>query len=279
MSTQLLAPQPVRPVTIRTLQRFKREGQKIAALTAYDYTFARLVDTAGIDIILVGDSLGNIVQGHDSTLPVTLEDIIYHSRAVRRGIRRAHLVGDLPFMTYQISTEQALANAGRLMQEGACHSVKLEGGQERAEAVARIVAAGIPVMGHLGLTPQSVHQLGGHRVQGRKKDAAQRILDDARALQDAGAYAIVLECVPEGLAQEITQTLEIPTIGIGAGRGCDGQILVLHDLLGLGDFDPRFVRRFAQLGEATRDAVRSYKDAVQAGSFPSEEEIYDPIAC
>lgn len=280
MSTQLPRPTSVRPVTVRTLQRFKKDARRIVALTAYDYTFARLLDEAGVDVILVGDSLGNVVQGHDSTLPVTLEDVIYHSRAVRRGIRRAQLVGDLPFMTYQVSVEQALQNAGRLMQEGACHAVKLEGGEERAEAVYRITSSGIPVMGHIGLTPQYVHQLGGHRVQGRGDEAGAKLLNDARALEQAGAYALVLECVPEGLAQEVSRELSIPTIGIGAGNHCDGQILVLHDLLGLvRDFDPRFVRRFANLGELTVDAVSRYGDAVRTGAFPSAEETYDPVAC
>jgi 3-methyl-2-oxobutanoate hydroxymethyltransferase len=280
MSTQLAPPRAARPVTIRTLQKFKEEGRRIVALTAYDYTFGRLVDQAGADLILVGDSLGNVIQGHDSTLPVTLEDVIYHCRAVRRGIQRAHLVGDMPFMTYQINPEQALTNAGRLMQEGACHSVKLEGGQERAETVHRVVQAGIPVMGHIGLTPQSVHQLGGHVVQGRGDEAHARLLRDARALQDAGAYALVLECVPEPLAEEITRALQIPTIGIGAGARCDGQILVLHDMLGLlPDFSPSFVRRFGELGEAAAEAIGRYANAVREGAFPSAAETYDPIAC
>lgn len=281
MSTQLgAAPtKALRPVTIRNLQRFKQDGRKIVCLTAYDYTFARLVDSAGVDLILVGDSLGNVIQGHGTTLPVTLDDIIYHCRAVRRGLQRAHLVGDMPFMTYQISTEQALTNAARLMQEGGCQSVKLEGGRERAEAVSRMVGAGIPVMGHLGLTPQSIHQLGGHRVQGRDDESHTRILEDARILQEAGAYAIVLECVPEALGAEITASLDIPTIGIGAGADCDGQILVIQDVLGLlGDFQPRFVRRFANLGDAVIEALESYGDEVRAGSFPSARETYDPVA-
>ena len=278
MSTKLSAPKSIRPVTIRNIQRFKQDGRKIVCLTAYDYTFARLVDQAGVDLVLVGDSLGNVMQGNDTTLPVTLEDIIYHCRMVRRGLNRAHLVGDMPFMTYQISVEQAMTNAARLMREGGCQSVKLEGGGERAEAVRRLVDAGIPVMGHLGLTPQSIHQLGGHRVQGRDERAGTRILEDALALQDAGAYAIVLECVPEALANEITASLDVPTIGIGAGVGCDGQILVVHDLLGLiGDFQPRFVRRFAQLGEAAVAAISAYRDEVRASSFPSPQETYDPV--
>jgi 3-methyl-2-oxobutanoate hydroxymethyltransferase len=209
MSTQLglAQPQALRPVTIRHLQKFKRDGRKIVSVTAYDYTFAKLVDQAGVDLILVGDSLGNVIQGQETTLPVTLDDIIYHSRAVRRGLRRAHLVGDMPFMTYQISTEQAMTNAARLMREGGVQSIKLEGGRERAETVRALVSAGIPVMGHLGLTPQSIHQLGGHRVQGRGDDAHRRIIEDARILEEAGAYAVVLECVPAALAYEVSAAL------------------------------------------------------------------------
>ena len=281
MSTQLAGAgknKALRPVTIRNLQRFKEDGRKIVCLTAYDYTFARLVDQAGVDLVLVGDSLGNVIQGHGTTIPVTLEDIIYHSRAVQRGLHRAHLVGDMPFMTYQVSTEQAMQNAARLVREGGCQSVKLEGGRERAEAVARLTGAGIPVMGHLGLTPQSIHQLGGHRVQGREDEAHKRIVEDALILQDAGAYAIVLECVPEELGNEITRALRIPTIGIGAGAGCDGQILVIQDMLGLlGDFKPRFVRRFAQLGDAVLDALEQYGQEVRGGTFPSAAETYDPV--
>lgn len=278
MSTQLKPAHSIRPLTIRSLQKYKRDGRKIAAVTVYDYTFARLVDQAGIDLVLVGDSLGNVIQGQDTTIPVTLEDVIYHCRAARRGLRRAHLVADMPFLTYQISVEQAMTNAARLMQEGGAHSVKLEGGRQQAEVVSRLVGAGIPVMGHLGLTPQSIHQLGGHRVQGRSESAASRILEDALILQDAGAWALVLECVPEALALEISQKLDIPTIGIGAGAGCDGQILVLQDLLGLnGDFNPRFVRRFANLAEQTVAALEGYGEAVRGGTFPAAEETYDPI--
>jgi 3-methyl-2-oxobutanoate hydroxymethyltransferase len=278
MSVQLPRPSAVQPVTTHTLHKFKREGRPIVALTAYDYALAKLVDQAGVDLILVGDSLGNVVQGHDSTLPVTVDDIIYHCRAVRRAIKRAHLVGDMPFMSYHVSPEQALQNAGRLMQEGACHSVKLEGGQEVAATVRRITAAGIPVMGHIGLTPQSVHQLGGHKVQGRSDEARAKLLLDAQALQDAGAYAVVLECVPEALSDELTKTLAIPTIGIGAGKRCDGQILVLHDMLGLlPEFTPRFVRRFSNLGELLLQAVERYGEAVRDHSFPARAETFDPL--
>jgi 3-methyl-2-oxobutanoate hydroxymethyltransferase len=266
-----------KPVTTRQLIAWKQKGRRISCVTAYDYTSARLVERAGVDLILVGDSLGNVVQGNDSTIPVTLDDIIYHARAVRRGVQHAHVVGDMPFMTYQVNGDDALRNAGRLMKEGAVHSVKLEGGQEHAETVFRMTRAGIPVMGHLGLTPQSVHQLGGYRVQGREASDAERIVADAVALQDAGAYAVVLECVPEPLAREITSRLAIPTIGIGAGRFCDGQILVLQDMLGLNlDFSPRFVRRFAELGAAAVEALESYVAAVRDETFPAEAETFDP---
>jgi 3-methyl-2-oxobutanoate hydroxymethyltransferase len=268
---------PRAPVTIQQLARWKQKGRRLVAVTAYDYTMARLVERAQVDVVLVGDSLGNVVQGLDTTLPVTLEDVIYHSRAVRRALTHAHLVGDMPFMTYQVSVEQAMRNAGQLMKEGGVQSVKLEGGRERAEAVRRLVEAGIPVMGHVGLTPQSVHQLGGYRVQGRGDAAARRLLEDASILEEAGAYAVVLECVPARLAQQVTSRLSIPTIGIGAGPHCDGQILVLPDLLGLNDdFKPRFVRRFAELGERVVEALERYAAEVKSGSFPAAEETFDP---
>jgi 3-methyl-2-oxobutanoate hydroxymethyltransferase len=268
---------PRAPVTIQQMIRWKQKGRRIVAVTAYDYTMARLVDRANVDVVLVGDSLGNVVQGLDTTIPVTLEDVIYHSRAVRRALTNAHLVGDMPFMSYQVSVEQALQNAGQLMKGGGVQSVKLEGGRERAEAVRRMVEAGIPVMGHLGLTPQSVHQLGGYKVQGRTDAAARRIVEDAAMLEEAGAYALVLECVPERLAQQITGRLTIPTIGIGAGPHCDGQILVLPDLLGLNDdFKPRFVRRFADLGTAAVAALERYAEEVKGGTFPAAEETFDP---
>ena len=275
MSTQ--TPSGSTPVTTQSLLRYKRKGRRIAAVTAYDYTMARLVEKAEVDLVLVGDSLGNVIQGLDSTLPVSLQDIIYHSRAVRRALRRAHLVGDMPFMSYQTSDVEALRNAGRLLKEGGVQSVKLEGGRERAEAVRKMVRAGIPVMGHLGLTPQSVHQLGGYRVQGREEEAAQRIREDAEILQEAGVYAVVLECVPDRLAREITGQLHVPTIGIGAGPHCDGQILVLQDLLGLNeDFQPKFVRRFANLAEASVTALTAYVEQVRAGEFPAPDETFDP---
>ncbi|HEY1812688.1 MAG TPA: 3-methyl-2-oxobutanoate hydroxymethyltransferase [Kofleriaceae bacterium] len=262
-------------VTIHTLRQMKERGEKIAVLTAYDATFARLFDESGADMLLVGDSLGMVVQGHDTTLPVTLDEIIYHTRAVMRGVRRAHVIGDMPFMTYQASIEQGLANAGRLMKEGGCHSIKLEGGAQHAELVRRLVASGIPVMGHIGLTPQSYHQLGGFKVQGRDHGGRERLLADARALEEAGAYALVLEAIPADIAREITDALTIPTIGIGAGAGCDGQVLVSYDMLGMDEsFKPRFVRRFATLGETIKDAVAQYVGEVRGATFPSDAESF-----
>ncbi len=264
-----------RRVTIHTLRQMKERGERIAMLTAYDATFARLLDESGADLLLVGDSLGMVVQGHDTTLPVTLDEIAYHCRAVARGARRAHVVGDMPFMSYQASHEQALTNAGKLMKEGGCHSIKLEGGAIHAELVTKLVAAGIPVMGHIGLTPQSYHQLGGFKVQGRDPGGRARLLEDARTLEAAGAYAIVLEAIPADIAREITAALSVPTIGIGAGAGCDGQVLVSYDMLGMDDtFRPRFVRRYATLGATIKDAVTAYVADVRAGSFPSDAESF-----
>ena len=269
------AKKPRKPVRLPTLQRMKRDGTRITAVTCYDATFARLVDEAGIDVVLVGDSLGNVVQGQDSTLPVTLDDILYHSRAVRRGLRRAHLVADMPFMTYH-SPEVALPNAARLMAEGGAHGVKLEGGVEVAATISRLVSCGIPVMAHIGLTPQSVHAMGGHRVQGRGNEARTRLLADALAVEAAGAYAVVLEGIPARLAGELTEALRIPTIGIGAGAGCDGQILVLYDMLGLNpEFTPKFLKRFGELGAATLTALRAYGDEVREGSFPGVDHAYN----
>jgi 3-methyl-2-oxobutanoate hydroxymethyltransferase len=262
-------------VTIHTLRQMKARGDKIAMLTAYDATFARLLDEAGADVLLVGDSLGMVIQGHETTLPVTLDEIAYHCRAVARGARRAHVVGDMPFMSYQASLEQGLTNAGKLMKEGACHSVKLEGGAVHAELVSRLVTAGIPVMGHIGLTPQSVHQLGGFKVQGRDPGGRERLLADARTLEDAGAYALVLEAIPADIAYDITAALSIPTIGIGAGLGCNGQVLVSYDALGMDEsFKPRFVRRYATLGDTIKDAVAHYIADVRDGSFPSDAESF-----
>jgi 3-methyl-2-oxobutanoate hydroxymethyltransferase len=262
-------------VTIHTLRQMKERGEKIAMLTAYDATFARLLDDAGADVLLVGDSLGMVVQGHETTLPVTLDEIAYHCRAVARGARRAHVVGDMPFMSYQASIEQGVSNAGKLMKEGSCHSIKLEGGAVHAELVRRLVAAGIPVMGHIGLTPQSYHQLGGFKVQGRDPGGRERLLADARMLEDAGVYSIVLEAIPGDIAYDITAAVSVPTIGIGAGAGCDGQVLVSYDALGMDEtFKPRFVRRYATLGATIKDAVARYVGDVRAGSFPSDAESF-----
>jgi 3-methyl-2-oxobutanoate hydroxymethyltransferase len=262
-------------VTIHTLRQMKERGDKIAMLTAYDATFARLLDEAGADVLLVGDSLGMVVQGHDTTLPVTLDEIAYHCRAVVRGARRAHVVGDMPFMSYQASWEQGIMNAGKLMKEGNCHSVKLEGGAVHAELVHRLVNAGIPVMGHIGLTPQSYHQLGGFKVQGREVGGRERLLADALTLEQAGVYAIVLEAIPADIAREITARVGVPTIGIGAGTGCDGQVLVSYDALGMDEsFKPRFVRRYATLGATIKEAIGHYVADVRAGAFPSDAESF-----
>ena len=262
-------------VTIHSLRGQKARGEKIAMITAYDATFARLLDEAGADILLVGDSLGMVIQGNDTTLPVTVDDMIYHCRAVARGTRRAQVVGDMPFMSYQESVEQGVRNAGRLMKEGGAHAVKLEGGAQHAELVRRLVATGIPVMGHIGLTPQSFHQMGGFKVQGRENGATERLIADAGALEAAGAYALVLEGIPAEVAAAVTAAVEIPTIGIGAGVGCDGQVLVIYDLLGMDDkFKPKFVRRYAELGAAIRDACGRFIGDVRAGAFPSAAESF-----
>src|SRR5690606_27470004 len=262
-------------VTTRTFRQMKKDGQPITMLTAYDYPTALAQERAGVDAILVGDSLGMVVLGYPNTLPVTMEDMLHHCKAVSRGAQTPMLIGDLPFMSYQVSVQQAVANAGRFLQEAGMDAVKLEGGQERAEAVRQIVAAGIPVMGHVGLTPQSVNTLGGFRPQARTKSAARKLIDDALALQEAGAFSVVLESVPDRLAQWISNKLTISTIGIGAGVGCDGQVLVTHDLLGLFDrFTPRFVKRYATLANIMRSAFKAYCDEVRAGTFPAEEHTY-----
>ncbi len=262
-------------VTIQHLRQMKERGEKIAMLTAYDATFARLFDEAGADVLLVGDSLGMVVQGHETTLPVTLDEMAYHCRAVVRAVRRAHVIGDMPFMTYQTSIEQGMQNAGRLIKEGGCSSIKLEGGAVHAELVHRLVSVGIPVMGHIGLTPQSVHQMGGFKVQGRETGGRDRLMADAKALEDAGAYAIVLEAIPADYAREITAAVSVPTIGIGAGTGCDGQVLVSYDMLGMDEsFKPRFVRRFATLGATIKDATAAYVGEVRATTFPSDAESF-----
>lgn len=259
--------------------RARKGTDKIAMVTAYDFTMARLIDEAGVDMVLVGDSLGMVVQGLTTTIPVTLEEMAYHCRAVARGLTHAHLVGDLPFMSYQVSPQQAVESAGKLMKEGSCESVKLEGGQEVAEHVLRIVRAGIPVVGHVGLTPQSVHALGGFKVQGRGADGAEKVLADALALEQAGAFAIVLEAIPPDLAALVTQTLTIPTIGIGAGAECDGQVLVCTDLLGLSrGHQPKFAKRFAELGNAAVSAISAYVSDVRSGAFPTATQAYKPNA-
>jgi len=262
-------------VTIHTLRQMKERGEKIAVLTAYDATFGRLLDEAGADVLLVGDSLGMVIQGQETTLPVTIDEMAYHCRAVRRGVKRAHVVGDMPFMSYQASLEQGLTNAGRLMKDGGCQSVKLEGGAVHAELVSRLVSAGIPVMGHIGLTPQSYHQFGGFKVQGREQGGRERLIDDAKALADAGAYAVVLEAIPADIAREITETIAVPTIGIGAGTGCDGQVLVSYDMLGMDEsFKPRFVRRYANLESTIKEAVGKYVSDVRSAAFPSDAESF-----
>jgi 3-methyl-2-oxobutanoate hydroxymethyltransferase len=263
-------------VTTATLRARKGGSEKIAVVTAYDVVFARLADQAGLDVVLVGDSLGMVVQGQSSTLPVTLDEMVYHTRIVSRGCQRAHLVADLPFMSYQASVEDGMRAAGRLMKEGRAEAVKLEGGVAVAELVHRLVSAGIPVMGHVGMTPQSVHQFGGFKLQGRTDDQRARILADARAIAEAGAYAIVIETVPQALAAEITRAVSAVTIGIGAGRDCDGQVMVMHDLLGLEPaWKPRFVRRYAEMGQAVGAAFAAYAADVRAGRFPSDDESYD----
>jgi len=262
-------------VNLRTLQRKRERGEPITMVTAFDCPSARLADAAGIDCILVGDSLGMVVLGYPSTLSVTMEEMLHHARAVRRGARSALLCGDMPFMSYQASPAQAVENAGRFLKEGGMETVKLEGGRSRADTVQAIVGAGIPVMGHIGLTPQSVHALGGYRVQGRDRASAGRLLDDALALEDAGCFALVLEAVPARLAGYITSRLAIPTIGIGAGAGVSGQVLVLHDLLGFGGLSPRFVKRYADLESLMLRALETYREEVASGVFPGPEHAYE----
>jgi len=264
------------PVTVPAITARKNSGKKITALTAYDYSFAKLLDTTQIDILLVGDSLGMISQGHENTLSVTLEDVIYHTRSVRRGAHRALIVADMPFMSYQVSVEQAVTNAGRLIQQGRAAAIKLEGGTRVANQVHAIVQAGIPVMGHVGLTPQSIHQFGGYKVQGKTFLDSKQVRQDAKDLQKAGAFSLVLEGIPQELATEITHDLKIPTIGIGAGSKCDGQILVIHDLLGLNpEFTPKFVKRYADLSDVIQNVVTEFIDEVHSEVFPGPEHTYN----
>ena len=263
-------------LTIRHFRDMKRRGERIAMLTAYDYTSARLAEAAGIPLLLVGDSLGMVMLGYDSTVPVTLESIIHHARAVVRGTTKALVVADLPFMTYTVSPEQALQNAARLMQEAGVQAVKLEGGQHIAPTVQRLTTCGIPVMGHIGLTPQAVHQLAGYRVQGRSAEAAQHLVRDAQALQEAGAFSLVLELLPTALARVISESVRIPTIGIGAGNACDGQVQVWHDLLGLfEDFVPKHAKPYAKLGATIRVALSQFADEVRQGQFPTADHSFE----
>ena len=264
-----------RSVTVPEILRRKNSGEKITALTAYDYNFAKLLDATDLDIILVGDSLGMVSQGQENTLSVTMDNMIYHTRAVKQGAKRALVVSDMPFMSYQVSVEQAVTNAGRLIQDGGASAIKLEGGAIMADRVRTITQVGIPVMGHIGLTPQSVHQFGGYKVQGKNYLDSRKIKQDASDLQSAGIFALVLEGIPSELGEEITSELKIPTIGIGAGAKCDGQILVLHDLLGLNqDFVPKFVKQYAQLADNLKIAVTEFIEEVKTESFPSQEHIY-----
>ena len=262
-------------VTIRDLRQMKRRGEKIPMMTAYDYTSAKLLEQAGIPLMLVGDSLGQVVLGYDSTVPVTMDEMVHHVKTVVRGTERAHVIGDMPFGSYHADIPEAIRNAGRLLKDGGAQSVKLEGGHHMAETVSRIVKSGIPVMGHIGLTPQSVNQLGGYRVQGKSLSAAMDLMEDARVLEEAGAYAIVLECVPAQLAKLISERVKVPTIGIGAGVGCDGQVQVFHDFLGLlSDFVPKHARRYAELGETIKNAAAAYISDVQEEAFPTEKESF-----
>ncbi len=258
-----------------TFREAKAKGEKLSMLTAYDYSTAKLVDEAGIDAILVGDSLGMVMLGYEDTLSVTMEDMIHHSVAVARGAKNALLIVDMPFMSYQTSVYDAVVNAGRLMKEGRAQAVKLEGGVEVCEHIKAIVKASIPVCGHIGLTPQSVNAFGGFKVQGKGEEAAQRILDEARAIEQAGAFAVVLECVPQALAKKVTESISIPTIGIGAGAGCDGQVLVYQDMLAMySDMAPKFVKQYAQIGSQMKEAFAAYKKDIAEGVFPAQEHTF-----
>ena len=258
-----------------TFKESKKNGEKLTMLTAYDYTTAKLLDESGIDSILVGDSLGMVVLGYDDTLSVTMEDMIHHSAAVARGAKNALIVTDMPFMSYQTSVYDAVVNAGRLVKEGGAQAVKLEGGIEFCEHIKAIVKASIPVCAHIGLTPQSINAFGGFKVQGKGKEEAQRLLDEARAVEESGAFAVVLECVPAKLAKKISESISIPTIGIGAGAGCDGQVLVYQDMLAMySDFKPKFVKQYAQIGSVMKEAFRQYIDEVKSGAFPSKEHTF-----
>jgi 3-methyl-2-oxobutanoate hydroxymethyltransferase len=262
-------------VTINQIKDMKQKGERISMLTAYDYTTAKIVDEAGVPLILVGDSLGMVVLGYESTIPVTIEEMLHHTRAVVRGAKKALVIGDMPFMTYHVSVEQALRNAGRFIQETGCQAVKLEGGVTVAEKVKRVVECGIPVMGHIGLTPQSINQFGGYKIQGKTPEAAVRLLEDARALEQAGAFSVVLETVPAPLATLITQKISIPTIGIGAGAGCDGQVQVINDIFGsYTDFVPKHAKQYAKIADIMAHAVAQYHEEVKSGKFPTEAQSF-----
>ena len=262
-------------ITINQIKEMKQKGEKISMLTAYDYATAKIIDEVGIPLILVGDSLGMVVLGYESTIPVTIEDMLHHTKAVVRGAKQALVIGDMPFMTYHVSVDDALRNAARFIQEGGAQTVKLEGGVTVAEKVKRIVECGIPVMGHIGLTPQSIHQFGGFKVQGKTPEAAKKLLKDARAVEEAGAFAIVLETVPAPLATLIADEVSIPTIGIGAGIGCDGQVQVINDILGsFTDFVPKHAKQYAKLADIIRNAVTEYHNEVKAGSFPTDKQSF-----
>lgn len=275
MSTQSSSGRPEK-VTTQTVVEMKKSGEKISMLTAYDYTMAGIVDTAGVDVILVGDSASNVMAGYETTIPMTMEHMIYHTACVVRGVSRALVIADLPFMTYQVTAKEALINAGRMMKEAGAHAVKLEGGKAITDTVKRIVDAGIPVMGHLGLTPQSIYKFGTYKVRAKEEAEAEQLLEDAKKLEAAGVFSIVLEKIPAGLARQVTKSVSVPTIGIGAGAACDGQVLVLHDMLGLNkDFSPRFLRRYADLHKSMTDAVNRYIHDVKTGDFPNENERYN----
>lgn len=275
MAKKMSTEKTIKRITTKSLGLLKHKGVKISALTAYDFITAKILDEAGIDIILVGDSLGNVFQGNDTTLPVTMDEMVYHTKAVSKGIVRAMLVVDMPFMSYQLSTDEAFRNAGRIMKETSAGAVKLEGGKRIAEAIRKITESGIPVMGHIGLTPQSIHLFGSYRERGRDENEAAELLEDAKVVEESGAFALVLEKIPALLAKRITESVSIPTIGIGAGPHCDGQILVTPDMLGLNlDFHPRFVRRYAELANNLSAAVKRYIKDIKEKNFPSEEESY-----
>jgi 3-methyl-2-oxobutanoate hydroxymethyltransferase len=263
-------------LTIQDIIMMKKKGEKISMLTAYDASFAGLIDATGIEMVLVGDSLGMVLLGYDSTIPVTMEEMLHHCRAVSRSVKRAVLVGDMPFMSYQVSESEAITNAGRFLKEAGCDAVKLEGGTEMCDKVKAIVRAGISVMGHIGLTPQTASQLGGYKVQGRDADSARKLLQSARDLEGAGAFSIVLECIPAELSDAITKAVSIPTIGIGAGKHCDGQVLVTHDMVGMFEkFIPSFVKQYVNLAPQIKEAIAAYHEEVKNGSFPSEEHSFN----